>query len=593
MYRRLLDYARPYWFRFGVGIFLAVVVSLANGAIAYLVKPLLDSIFMERNMVMLQLLPLLLILVFGGKGVATYGHRYLMLWVGERVVQQLRSDLYRHLLGQSLSFFHRHPSSTLMSRIVNDASLVSRAASKIVADLINQSFTMVLLLGVAFYRQWQFTLISILVFPAAAQVMNHFGKKLRLLSRRSQERIADLNEVLQESFTGIKVVKAFTLEASETEKFQHVNGKLFRLTMRGIRADEVSSPLMEILGALGLAAVLWYGGSQVIHGAMTPGTFFSSLTALMMMYAPVRKLTRISNAIQVALGGADRIFALLDARDLDGAAGGSRTLQGVQRDIAYRNVSFTYRPEDGPVLTNVSITVRKGELVALVGPSGAGKTTFVDLLPRFYECAQGSICIDGIEVRDFTLESLRRHIGVVPQVSLLFNDTIHQNILYGQPDASAAEVREAARLAFADEFIDTLAAGYETVVGENGVTLSGGQRQRLCIARTILKNPTILILDEATSQLDSESEAMVQRALDNLMKERTSFVIAHRLSTVIQADRILLFERGRLIDQGPHDQLLARSALYQRLYEQQFKVGNGATSAAGESAPSPGKKELV
>lgn len=591
MYRRLLAYARPYWRRLAVGLFFALLVSSSSGAVAYLVKPLLDNIFVEHDLTMLRLLPLILLAVYFTKGAATYVHSYLMLWVGERVVMRLREEFFRHLMGMSLSFFHRYPSATLMSRLINDIGLVSRAASKIVANLVRESFTLVLLLGVAFYRQWKLTLISIVVFPLAAYAMNRVGAKLQRLSRRSQERVADLNETVQESFTGIKVVKAFTLETAQIDKFRAFNKKLFNLMARAIRADEITSPVMEVLGAVGLAGVLWYGGSQVISGAMTPGTFFSTLTALMMMYAPLRKLTRLNNSIQIALGGAARVFAVMDEQEYDAPAGGSLEFREVRDAIAYRDVYFAYRKEDGPVLRDVSITVRKGELVALVGPSGAGKTTFVDLLPRFYESDTGTITIDGIDIRDFACQSLRQRIGMVPQTSLLFNDTIFNNIVCGSPEASAEEVREAARLAFADEFIRTFTSGYDTWVGEKGVMLSGGQRQRLCIARTILKNPAILILDEATSELDSESEYMVQQALDNLMRERTAFVIAHRLSTVIRADRILVFENGRIIDHGGHAELLERNRLYQQLYARQFRAPGASEPTAPDQADQPGKEE--
>jgi len=570
---RLLLYLRPYWGWLLLGSALALVVAGAEGAIAWLVKPAMDEIFLKRDLLMLKLIPLALLGAYVLKGAARYAQSYLMAAVGERVIATIRRDLYTHIQGMPLAFFSDLHSAELMSRVINDVNRLARVSSQVLVMAVRQVATILALLAVMVLREWVLALIAVVVFPFVGAIARAIGQKLYRINKRAQEKIAELNTVLHEAFAGTKIVKAFGRERHEQERFDRVNRRLLDLSLKDHRTDELTEPLMEVLGALGIMGALWYGGYQVIQGHMTPGSFFSFTAAVIMLYGPVRKLSRIANTIQQSTSSVERVFEILDTQPAIADRPGATVLSGFEGRLEFDRVSFRYPDGDLPVLSDISLTVRKGEVVAFVGMSGAGKTTLMDLLPRFYDVTAGRILLDGHDIRDVTLASLRAQMGLVTQETFLFNDTTFYNIAYGKPGATAEEVERAARLAHCHEFIAALSDGYHAQVGERGVKLSGGQRQRLAIARAFLKDPPILILDEATSELDSESEFMVQQALADLMKGRTVLVIAHRLSTVRNADRIYVIHEGRIAAAGRHEELIVRDGVYRRLYALQMEPG--------------------
>jgi subfamily B ATP-binding cassette protein MsbA len=565
-YSRLGGYLRPYWGWLSIGMVLALVVSAMDGAIAWLVKPAMDDIFIRRDMVMLKLLPFALLGVYVVKGVGRYLQSYLMAAVGERVIAKIRRDLYTHIQGMPLAFFADLHSAELMSRVVTDVGRLARLSSTVLVMAIRQVGTIIALLAVMFLREWVLALIALVVFPFVGATARVIGRKLYKINKRAQEKIAELNVILQESFTGTKIVKAFGREAHEQERFDRVNRRLLDLSLKNVRADEITEPLMEIFGALGIMGALWYGGYRVIEGDMTPGTFFSFTAAVIMLYGPVRKLARIANTVQQSTSSVERVFEVLDTPPAITDSEGARALDSFRDRIEFQSVSFQYPDAVEPVLREISLSIRKGEVVAFVGMSGAGKSTLMDLLPRFHDVTEGRILVDGVDIRDATVASLRAQIGIVTQETFLFNDTIYYNIAYGKPGATETDVRRAAGMAHCHDFIHAIPEGYQSQIGERGVKLSGGQRQRVAIARAFLKDPPILILDEATSDLDAESEFMVQQALADLMKGRTVLVIAHRLSTVRNADRIVVIDNGGIAEIGRHDELMARDGIYRRLY---------------------------
>lgn len=458
-----------------------------------------------------------------------------------------------------------------MSRITNDIALMQRAVSNVMNDVLRQGLTMVGLIGVAFYRDWFLATFAVLVLPLAGVPIVLLGRKMRRLNRDAQEQMGELSTLIEEAFSGMKIVKGFGRESYERGRFQQCNMALYGVVMRAVRAGEMSSPVMECLAAFGVAMVVLYGGLQVIDGVSTPGTFFSFLAAVLMLYEPMRKFSRVNSTLQGALAAADRVFAVLDTGGEHTDEAGQPALPPIRHNLVFHDVSMRYRPTTPLVLRNITLKIEAGQVVALVGVSGAGKTSLVDLIPRFYEPTHGCITIDGVDVRRVSLASLRAQIGMVSQDIILFDDTLRQNIFYGDPEASEKQMIEAARAAYAHDFIMRMPHDYDTVIGERGVKLSGGEKQRIAIARALLRNPPILILDEATSSLDSESEQMVQYALDNLMKDRTTLVIAHRLATVQHADTIVVLHAGTIVEIGPHNTLLARGRHYRRLYDMQFK----------------------
>lgn len=563
---RLLPYLRPYWPVLALGGLLALLVSGAEAFIAWLVKPAMDDIFLKRDVAMLKVIPLALLGAYVAKGLGRFGQSYLMASVGERVIARIRGELYAHIQSMPLAFFASLHSAELMTRVVTDVNRLARLSSTVLVMAVRHVGTIAALLIVMFLREWLLTLIAIAVFPLVGVTIRAIGRKLYKINKRTQQKIAELNVVLQESFTGTKIVKAFGRERLEQERFNHVNDRLLSLALQDRRVDEMAEPVMEILGALAIMGALWYGGYRVIAGALTPGEFFSFTAAVILLYGPVRQLSRMVNTVQQSIASVERVFEILDTPPAIVDAPDARALPGFAGSIVLEGAGFRYPEAEDWALRDISLTVRKGELVAFVGMSGAGKTTLMELLPRFHDVTAGRITLDGHDLRNVTVNSLRALIGIVTQDTFLFHDSVEYNIAYGKPGATQAEIERAARQAQAHDFIAALPEGYATSVGERGVKLSGGQAQRLAIARAFLKDPPILILDEATSDLDAESEFLVQQALSELMKGRTVLVIAHRLATVKHADRVVVVHAGGIAEMGTHDELMARSdGIYRRL----------------------------
>lgn len=571
LFLRLLHYVRPYWLRFGGAVGCSALFAGFTLAYAKLVEPMVDEVLIVKDPTWLILVPVLLMMVTVGKGVASYGQAYLMTYVGARVVADIRQQLFDHLLQLPLSFHLRNPSSHMLSRVINDVHWMQNSIASVLKDLVQNGFTFFALMGYVFYLNWRLAFVAMVVLPLTIYPIIRFGRQMRAFATRGQERTADMSLALQEMLTGIRVVKGFCQEDREAQRFGEINRGYFRTWMKSTQVSAITSPVLETIGVIGVAVILWYGGAQVLAGEMKAGAFVSFFAAVFLMYAPIRRIAGANNSIQQGLAAATRVFAVLEERTETALNRGAKNLAGVKESIELHDVSFRYPGHETFALSHVSLVVRPGEVLALVGSSGAGKTTLVNLVPRFFEPSSGKITIDGVDLREIALHALRRNIGIVSQETLLFDASIKENIAYGKPDSSEGAVVEAAVAAYADDFIRELPEGYGTLIGENGVKLSGGQRQRIAIARAILKDPPILILDEATSALDSESERKVQLALSNLMRNRTTFVIAHRLSTVQHADRIAVLERGRVVELGSHEDLIRRGGPYQRLSALQFQ----------------------
>jgi subfamily B ATP-binding cassette protein MsbA len=565
--RKILNLARPYWGRIAAAGIGSLVVSGMNGFLAWLAKPAVDKIFVDKKAEYLPLIALGVLVAYSVRGVFSFFQSYLMKSAGSKIVRDIRNNLYQHITFLPMSFFSKDSTGAMISRIVNDAGSIQGLLAYTVKDLFVETCTIIVLIGVAMYMRWDLTLIAIIILPLALYGVSRLGKKLKKVSMRVQEKISRITEMLSESFSGIKIIKSFNREEEEISHFKRNNQDYYRDLMRSTRIIEATSLMMDIVAGLGIAFVIWYGGRLVVDKAITPGAFFSFLTAIFMIYTPARRLVGVHNSLQQVKAPLERIDRVLGEA---GEKSGEKRLEGISKEIVFSNVSFRYENTKDDALENINLKVEKGEIIALVGRSGAGKTTFVDLLSRFYSPVQGAIYIDGINISDVTLRLLRHFIGIVSQDIILFNDTVGANIAYGRSGASEQEIADAAKAAFAHDFILELPQGYDTVIGERGIRLSGGQKQRLSIARAILKNPPILVLDEATSSLDTASEMMVQKALETLMEGRTTFVIAHRLSTVRKADRIIVFDKGRIVESGTHDELLTANGLYKKLYDLQF-----------------------
>ncbi len=586
IYKRMFQYVKPHWRRLSIAMICMTGTAASTAASAYLIKPVLDDIFMNKRMDMLKILSLVVLLMFILKGVCAWGNSYLMNHVGQRIIARLRQQLYDHIQSLSLSFFDKTPTGVLMSRITNDVTQIQGAVSDAITGLLKDSFSIVGLLAVVFYRDWKLASMAVLILPLAFYPIVKFGKMLRRISTKSQQSIGDLSVILHETFSGARIVKAFGMEEYEKARFAGENLKFMDYTMKSVAVRALSSPVMEFLGGLGIVFIIWYGGYNVIMGVSTPGNFFSFMAALLMLYEPVKRLSNTNNTLQQGVAAGYRVFDILDTQPDIQDKPGAVVLPPIKRGIALKGVHFRYGDE--PVLTDINLEVPAGKIVALVGVSGSGKTTLVNLIPRFYEVTRGAVLIDGIDIRDVTIASLRSQIGIVTQQSILFNDTVRNNIAYGSIEKSETEIMAAARAANAYDFIMKMPKGFDTLIGEQGMLLSGGERQRICIARALLKNAPILILDEATSSLDSESELEVQKALENLMEGRTTLVIAHRLSTIKNADLIVALANGRILEKGRHEDLLRENGEYRRLYELQFSQMESPAALASPAGAAAG-----
>lgn len=573
--RRLFSYALPYRGRMAWAFCGMILYAAGSAGLAWLIKPIFDKVLPNQQQVSFVVWGIIIANVL--KGVGSYVSSYLMADVGQRVVMDLRNGLYRHILGQSAGFFAQRTSGQLLSRIGNDVSQVQQAVSETAGDLARESLTLVGFAALMFYQDPRLAIVCMTGAPLVVYPLIRLGQRVRRTTRRSQEALEHISHISAEAFTGHRIVKAFGTEAHEAEKFDRAGYHLFRTNMKVTAALSSLPPLMELLGGAGMAAALWYGSAQIASGRLSAGQFALFFTAAFMMYGPAKKLSRVNANLQQAIAASERIFEMLDTHTEVGEQPGAQPLAPFHGAIEFKDVGFGYDDGPGRILRNVSFSIGAGQMIAIVGRSGAGKTTLVNLLPRFYDVSTGAISIDGVDIRSVTLASLRLQIGIVTQETVLFDDTIANNIAYGSPQAPRADIQAAARAANAHDFILGLAKGYDTMIGERGQRLSGGQRQRIAIARALLKNAPILVLDEATSALDTESELLVQEALANLMMNRTSFVIAHRLSTIRRADAIIVLERGRLVEMGRHDELLARpNGTYATLYQLQLLEGKKA-----------------
>jgi subfamily B ATP-binding cassette protein MsbA len=557
----------------------SLMISGATTAMGYLIKPVIDDIFVNKDAERLFLFPLLVIAIFLIKGLGSYGQEYFMSYVGENIIRRLRNRLYDRIQDLPLVFFQKERTGVLMSRITNDVNVLKSMVSKSVTGTLRDASSIVGLTAVIFYQNWRMAILAFIVLPVAFFPVFSLGRRVRRVSTGCQEAMAELNAFLHETFAGNKIVKAFGMEQHEKSRFFNKTDKLFKLEIKGVIVRSLSSPIMEFFGGLGIAFVIWYGGWEVIQGKTTPGTFISFLTCVMLLYDPVKKLSHLNNAIQQGMAAADRVYDVIETQSDIKDPVRPKPMKKGPHTVRFENVYFSY--DDKPILKGIDLTVNHGQVLALVGMSGGGKTTMVNLIPRFFDVSSGRICIDGIDIRDYAVADLRREIAIVTQDPILFNETVRDNIAYGNPNAAEADIIAAARAAYAHEFILRFPDGYGTVIGELGGRLSGGEKQRMCIARALLKNAPVLILDEATSSLDTEAEALVQIALENLMKGRTTFVIAHRFSTVAKADKIVVVVDGRIVEQGTHTSLLALKGEYAKLHEIQFNANNGYLSAAG------------
>ena len=566
-YRRIFHLVKPYWHRVALAGIISLIVSGLNASLAWLVKPMMDDILIKKDVNLLLLFPLAVSLIFLIKGVFTFFHEYLMKSVAQKMLLYLKNRLYTHIIKLPMGYFEKISSGELISRVINDTAVLQDLVSSTIKNLFIESFTVIALTGVALWRRWDITLISIIVLPAAFYGVGKLGNRMRQISRRTQEKISIIVEFLHESFSGMKIIKAFHRQADEVERFKRANKDFYSENMRATRVSEFASLLMEVVSGIGIAFVIWYGGTLITKNVITVGDFSSFLTAIFMIYTPAKRLAKVNIYIQQARASLKRIYNLLSEKE---EIDGTEELKPFNKEVEFKGVSFTYPSARNKALDNINLKVKKGEIIAIVGKSGEGKTTLVNLLPRFYAPTDGKIYIDGMDISMATFKSLRNQFGIVSQEVILFNDTVIANISYGNPEADKQEIIAASKAAYAHEFIVELPRGYDTIVGERGMRLSGGERQRLSIARAILKNPPILILDEATSSLDTASETMLQKALENLIKNRTTFVIAHRLSTVRKADRIIVMDKGKILESGSHKELYGSEGLYKELYELQF-----------------------
>ncbi len=566
--KRVLGYFGDYLPFLLVGILSSGVVAICTIFPAWIMKSVVNDVLVMRDIKVLHWIAAALIVVMLVKGIAAFLESYLMQYVSQSILRSIRTACFDRMLELSLSFYEKQRTGQLMSRITADVLVLQNLLTSF-SSLIGDTIAFTGFCAYIFYLHWKLAVISIVIIPFIGAMINTFSRKMKKIGSRMQSRIGDISTVLQEFITGIKVVKTFTLEDFIRGRFEQANGANFSETMRGSRINAATTPIIEFINTCGLAIIFWYGGYEVIHGNLDAGQLISFLTALVGLFAPIKNLSKMSNVISQSVGAGERVFEIIDAHVDVKESPDAVTKTDCRGEVEFENVTFAYNQNE-PVLRNVSIKVKPGEVVALVGPSGAGKTTFINLIPRFFDVSGGAVKIDGADVRNLSLNSLRQYIAMVPQETLLFSGTIEDNIRFGRLNATHDEIVDAAKLANAHDFIMKQPNGYETVLGERGVNLSGGQAQRVALSRAFLKDPGILILDEATSALDSETENLIKESLNRLMANRTTFMIAHRLSTVVKADKILVLQKGEIVEIGNHGQLLEKQGLYSQLYRSQY-----------------------
>ena len=570
---RLLAYIKPYVKQLVVAIFCIVMAAAANLYVPWIIKDMIDKVLAARDMMMLNFIAVGIVVVFFFRGIFYYGQSYLVSFVGQRVIIDVRDVIFRKFQRMPLAYYDKRQTGEIMSYITNDVAALQSALVDNLIELVTESATLVGSIALLFYLDWKLTFVTLVTVPMVGQAMKVFGRKLKSSGTLIQERLADITSLLQESISAVRIVKSFVRETYEIKRFRAQNELNFQAAMKNVQLTSLLTPTVEFLAAITVTFIVWIGGYEVVNNVMTAGSLIAFLTYAVNLANPVKRISRVYGNIQKAMAAADRVFAVLDLDETITNKVDAVELPKIQGHVQVENISFAYK-KGVPALTGVSLEAKPGQMIAFVGPSGAGKSTIANLLPRFYDVTEGAIRIDGFDIRDVTMESLRSQIGLVPQETMLFSTTVRENIRYGRLDASDDEITEAAKAANAHEFIMALPQGYDTKIGERGLNLSGGQRQRMAIARAILKNPQILILDEATSALDTESEKLVQAALDRLMVGRTSFVIAHRLSTIFDADQIFVIENGQVREHGTHQELLALGGLYSTLYHIQFNKAN-------------------
>lgn len=568
-YKRLLVYIRPYYKRLIIGIICMIIAALAYVAVPWILKNVIDKVLMDKDMKSLNLIAIAILAIFLTRGFAVYGQTYTMAYIGQKVVIDIREAVYSHLQKLGVDFYDKRKTGTIMSNLTNDVGALQTAIVDNLVQVVTESITLIGSIVSMVYLDWKMTLLTLVIVPVVLGITNAFGSRLRTAGHDVQGRIADITALLQETISGIRVVRSFAREKYEMNRFHDENNRNFRAVMRATKLTSMLTPMVEFSASISVTIIIWYGGYSVIKGIITSGELIAFLIYAINLSNPVKRLSSVYGNIQKSLAAGERIFDIIDTKPSLLEKENAIELPMVKGDVIFDHVDFSY-DGDKLALKDFCLEVNSGETVAIVGPSGAGKSTIANLVPRFYDVTAGSIKIDGIDIKDTTFESLRGQIGMVPQDTMLFNATVKENILYGRLDATDEEVYAAAKAANALDFIEKLPLGMETIVGDRGNTLSGGQRQRISIARAILKNPRILILDEATSALDTESEKVVQEALDRLMQGRTAFVIAHRLSTIRNAHRICVLEDGKLVEQGTHEELLEKDGLYAYLYSVQF-----------------------
>ena len=568
-YKRLLIYIKPYLGRFGLAIICIIIASGANLYLPWIIKDMIDKVLAEKDMAMLNIISVSIVVVFAIRGFFYYWQSYLVSYIGQRVVVDVREVMFRKFQRMPMAYFDKHQTGETMSYLTNDVGAIQSALVDNLIEMFTESSVLVGSIAMMLYLDWKLTLLTLITVPLVGSAMRIFGKKIKSSSRVIQEKLADITSLLQESISSIRVVKSFVRENYEIDRFRVENELNFKATMKNVQQTSLLTPTVEFLAAVAVTLIVWFGGYEVVKGIMSAGALVAFLTYAVNLANPVKRLSRIYGKLQKAMAAIDRIFGVLDLKETVNDKPNAIELPQVKGNVSVENVTFSY---DGThnALENVSFEVKSGQMIAFVGPSGAGKSTIANLIPRFYDVTSGAIKIDGFDIRDVKVDSLREQIGIVPQETLLFSTTVMENIRYGRLDATDEEVIAAARAANADKFIRDLPEGYQTKIGERGLNLSGGQRQRMAIARAMLKNPQILILDEATSALDTESEKIVQSALDELMKGRTSFVIAHRLSTIFAADKIFVIDKGKICESGTHKELLELGGVYSNLYNIQF-----------------------